>query len=63
MLGELKFNSKTRTQGACAPWNSADALATVKVKMTVTPQKLIDKCLECREPKCWNCLVYKREIK
>lgn len=61
MLGRENIWSGTGTIKACPPWKSIDAIATVSVKMTVTPQDQIDRCLECKMPECWGCEWHRRK--
>ena len=42
--------------GAVLPWRSIDAIAKVSVRST-EPQAVIDRCLSCISPECWNCVA------
>lgn len=41
---------------AVMPWKSIDAIATVTTPLT-EPQEVIDRCLNCTCPECWNCIA------
>lgn len=51
-----EYESKLKIGSAVKPWNSVDALVSVRVR-TNERQELIDKCLNCQELRCWNCLA------
>lgn len=42
--------------GAVLPWRSIDAIARVSVR-SAEPQAVIDRCLSCTSPECWNCVA------
>lgn len=62
MLGDgITQRDGTISIRATRPWQTADAVAIVRAKMTETPQKQIDRCLNCKEPECWDCPASRRK--
>lgn len=53
----IEMESALKLGNAVKPWNSVDAIAVVKSRVKER-QELIDMCLECTAPKCWNCLAH-----
>ena len=41
---------------ACRPWNSLEAEPAVSVLRSGDAQPMINRCLDCPTPECYNCL-------
>jgi len=41
---------------ACRPWNSLEAEPAVSVLRSGDAQPMINRCLDCPAPECYNCL-------